>query len=500
MNIVKIIKSCTLLTLAAVMTASCSDYLDVDTNPNNPGISTPGLTLPVAQRDLASLNATQMTYLGQYIAYNWATPSNWSSNQEFSRYTVNSGFYAGIFETSYGTIFRDLTYVQNYTDPAGSTDYSAYKSIATILKGFQYQYLVDLYGNVPYTEANLRAGNITPKYDDAQTVYKAVIAELTTAATTALSVPANAENPHEKDIINGGDMTKWAQFANTVKLRMLVRLSNTNQDAYIRAQIALIDANGAGYITSDIAANPGYVDDTNKQSPFFGYFRRPSTGLETDRGDFTVASDYTVGYLTTTNDPRLSRLYAGATTGGAFKGAPQTTTLPGTGFTSRDLAKVGPGLLVSATQNQTIMSLPESLLLQAEAISRGYIAGGDAAAKAKYEQAVRASFTRLAVPNAATAATTYLAQDIPNVSWDSSPNKVQAIITQKWVALNGTSSIELWIEKTRTGFPANLPQPAEGGGKRPVRLLYPSSEISRNSQNVPAQTAASAFNDNPFWK
>ncbi len=69
-------------------------------------------------------------------------------------------------------------------------------------------------------------------------------------------MPANAENPLEKDIINGGDMTKWAQFANTVKLRMLVRLSNTNQDAYIRAQIALIDANGAGYITSDIFTNP----------------------------------------------------------------------------------------------------------------------------------------------------------------------------------------------------------------------------------------------------
>ncbi|MBC5864163.1 SusD/RagB family nutrient-binding outer membrane lipoprotein [Flavobacterium turcicum] len=498
MNIVKIIKSCTLLTLAAVMTASCSDYLDVDTNPNNPDNSNPGLTLPAAQNTLARLNATEMTYLGQYFAYNWATPSNWSSNQEFARYTVNSGFYATIFETSYGSIFRDLTYVQKYE--GSNIDYSAYKAIATILKGYQYQYLVDLYGNVPYSEANQRLNLITPKYDDAQTVYKAVIDELTAAATLSLNLPANAENPLAKDIMNGGDMTKWAQFANTIKLRMLVRLSNTNQDAYIRAQIATIDANGAGYITSDIFTNPIYVDDTNKQSPFFGYFRRPITGLETDRGDFTVASDYTVGYLTTTNDPRLSRLYAGATTGGAFKGAPQSTTLPGTGFTSKDLAKVGPGLLVSAAQNQTIMSLPESLLLQAEAIARGYIAGGDAAAKAKYEQAVRASFTRLAVPNATTAATTYLAQDIPNVSWDSSPNKVQAIITQKWVALNGTSSIELWIEKTRTGFPANLPQPAEGGGKRPVRLLYPSSEISRNSQNVPAQTAASAFNDNPFWK
>jgi hypothetical protein len=483
-----------------MMTVSCSDYLDVDTNPNNPDISTPSLTLPVAQRDLASLNATQMTYLGQFMAYNWATPSNWSANQEFARYTVNSGFYSDIFETSYGTIFRDLTYVQNYTDPSGAVDYSAYKAIATTLKGFQYQYLVDLYGNVPYTEANLRAANITPKYDDAQTVYKAIIDELTLAATTALALPSNAENPHEKDIINGGDMTKWAQFANTVKLRMLIRLSNTNQDAYIRAQIALIDANGAGYITSDIAANPGYVDDTNKQSPFFGYFRRPATGLETDRGDFTVATDHTIGYLTNTNDPRLSRLYAGSVANGAFIGAPQSTTLPGTGFTSRDLAKVGPGLLISSTQNQAIMTLPESLLLQAEAISRGYIAGGDTDAKAKYEEAVRASFVRLAVPNASTAATTYLEQAIANVAWDSSPNKVQAIITQKWVALNGTSSIELWIEKTRTGFPANLPQPAEGGGTRPVRLLYPSSEISRNSLNVPAQTTASAFNDNPFWK
>lgn len=64
MNIIKIIKSYTLLTLAAMMTVSCSDYLDVDDNPNNQASQQPGLTLPVAQRDLAALNATQMTYLG----------------------------------------------------------------------------------------------------------------------------------------------------------------------------------------------------------------------------------------------------------------------------------------------------------------------------------------------------------------------------------------------------------------------------------------------------
>ena len=169
MNSIKIIKSCVVLLITTLITVSCNDYLDVNENPNDPSISTPSLTLPFAQRDLAALNAQQMTYLGQYLAYNWATPSNWSSNQEFSRYTVNSNFYSIIFERSYGTIFKNLTYVQNY-EGNGAVDYSAYKSIARILKGFQYQYLVDLYGDVPYTEANLRSANITPKYDDAQTI------------------------------------------------------------------------------------------------------------------------------------------------------------------------------------------------------------------------------------------------------------------------------------------------------------------------------------------
>jgi hypothetical protein len=481
-------------------TISCSDYLDVNTNPNNPAESTPGLTLPAAQRNLTALNAQQMTYLGQYLAYNWATPSNWSANQEFYRYTINSNFYGNIFESSYATIFRDLTYVQNYNDASGAVNYDAYKAIAVTLKGFQYQYLVDLYGDVPYTEANLRSANITPKYDDAQTIYKAVIAELTTAASTALSLPTNAENPGSKDIMNGGDMKRWARFANTIKLRMLVRLSNTNQDTYIKAQIASINANGAGYIQADISTNPGYSDNASKQNPFYGYFRNVTTNTQTDRGDFTVATDYVLNYLTTTNDPRLNRLYAPAETGGAFKGAPQITTLPGTGFTSKNLSKVGPGLITTVDANQVVMSMPEALLLQAEAIQRGYIAGGEAAAKAKYEEAIVASFTRLGVANPAVAAATYYSQDIANVNWGSSANKIQAIITQKWVALNGTSSIELWIEKTRTGFPANLPQPVEGGGTRPVRLLYPGSEIARNALNVPAQTATTPFTANPFWK
>lgn len=492
------------LLLLSVMVIGCSeDFLDVNDNPNNPPVSTPRLTLPVAQQNFASLHGTSMTYLGQFFVYNWATPSNWSANGSLTRYDVTSNFYGNIFETSYAVIFRDLTYVQNYEDPSGAVDYSAYDVIAQTIKGFQYQYLVDLYGDVPYREANQRGANTTPAYDEAEFVYKAVIDSLTAAATLALNLPENAENPGSQDIIYGGNMTRWAQFANTVKLRMLVRLSNTGQDQYIKDQIALINSNGAGYITANVTANPGYSDNAGQQSPFYGYVGVGPNNAALDRQDYTVASDYAIEYLEATNDPRLERLYSEANNGG-YKGVRQATALPGSGFTSEDLSHVGPGLLQSSEQDQVIMLYSEALLLQAEAMVRGYIEGGEAGAKPLYEKAIEESFAFLTVgatrAESIAAAREYYAQPIENVSWDASPNKIEAIITQKWVALNGTSSIELWIELTRTGYPDNLPIPEESGGVRPVSLLYPLSEIGRNSENVPPQTAADAFTNDPFWR
>lgn len=489
-----------LLLLIMVVSVSCSDFLDVNDNPNDPPISTPSLTLPVAQQSLASLNARSMTYLGQFMAYNWAVPSNWSANANLLRYNVTTVFYNNIFETSYASIFKNLTYVENYEDASGAIDYSSYKAISATLKGFQYQYLVDLYGDIPYTEANLRGENTTPAYDDAETVYKSVIDRLTEAANLALNLPDNAEDPNGQDIIFNGDMTKWAQLANTIKLRMLIRLSNTGQDQYINDQMALINANGAGFITEDVVAQPGYSDNTDKQSPFYGYFVQPSTGAQTDRGDFTVATDYTINYLTNTNDDRLERLYAQSAANHDYKGVQQTTVLTGTGYTSNDLSKVGPGLLKSSDQDQPIMLLSEALLLQAEAAHRGYMSGGDAVAKDLYNQAIETSFTYLGVPDAINAAQTYYGQAVNNVSWDASPDKIEAIITQKWIALNGTSSIEIWIEKTRTDFPANLPISIDSDGVRPVRLLYPASEVARNTENVPTQSNQDAFTNNPFWK
>ena len=487
-----------LLLSLSIITIGCNDFLDVNESPNNPTISNPSLTLPVAQAYYAALNGTSMNYLGNYMVYNYSVPSNWSAQQSLLRYNITTTFYDEIFETSFNQVFKNLNFITNYEDDV--IDYTAYKVIAKTLKGFQYQYLVDLYGDIPFTEAGLRGENTSPKYDDAETVYKAIINQLTDASTEALGLTgAIYEDPSNADIMFGGDMTNWAQFANTIKLRMLLRLSNTGQDAYITGEISKINANGAGYITSDVNANPGYLNVAGKQNPFYGAYGKDDGDEYTDANDYTVASDYAIDYLVLTNDARYTRLYSEAVEGG-YQGTEQITTLPGTGFTSDDVSHIGPGLLKNSKQNQPIMLLSESMFIQAEAIVRGYIAGGAAAAELLYNSAIKESFIYLGVPDADNEAIAYYGQALKNVSWADSTDKIEAIITQKWVALNGTNAIESWIELTRTGFPNTLPIPAESNGSRPVRLLYPSSEIGRNSDNVPAQVKTDAFTSNPFWK
>lgn len=501
-KVINKIKNVVTVFITVLLLTNCNgDFLDVNDNPNNPTISTPKLTLPVAQASFVALNAQGMNYLGNFMVANWAVPSNWSAMDNLLIYNITSSFYSSIFDNSYASIFKNLTFVENYED--GSVDYTAYKVISNAIKGYQYQYLVDLYGDIPYTEANLRAENLTPKYDDAETIYKSVIDKLTEAAETAVNMPSVYENPGSQDIIFSGDMTKWAQFINTTKLRMLIRLSGTNQDEYIKSEISKIDANKAGYITANATANPGYSQNEDKQNPFYGYVGNNSSNKHTDRYEYTVACDYAIDRLMINNDGRYARLYSKSETG-EYKGTEQRTILPGKGYTTDDLSHVGPGLLKSSEQDQPIFLLSEALFLQAEAMLRGYIAGGESGAKEMYEQGIKASYVFLSVGEDAekseAAAEEYYGQELKNINWDFSDDKIEAVIVQKSIALNGTNGIECWIELTRTGFPKDAPIAPESKGVRPVRLLYPASEIARNSGNVPSQVGNDAFTENPFWK
>jgi hypothetical protein len=193
---------------------------------------------------------------------------------------------------------------------------------------------------------------------------------------------------------------------------------------------------------------------------------------------------------------------SGTTVGGNFDGDPNSLS---NSFTS----SIGPGLVVSYSQDQLIFSDFESLFLQAEAAARGYNVGGTAASF--LQQAVEQNFIFLG-DNAADA-DTYIAANPtnPDVSYaysvanppaagagaftpDATPG-LEAIMTQKWIALDGIDWTTAWTDYRRTGFPlkdvlsvSHAQQQITNGGKVeiPFRFLYPLSEYSTNGKNVPA--------------
>jgi hypothetical protein len=160
-------------------------------------------------------------------------------------------------------------------------------------------------------------------------------------------------------------------------------------------------------------------------------------------------------------------------------------------YVPEKVSNIGPGILKSGTMGANIFSLAEVYFLRAEAAEAG-IHTGDA--QVYYEAAVQASFDYLGAGDASA----YLAQSIENVGWASSPNKLEAIITQKWIAMNGITAEQSWFDYSRTGYPVDLPvSELASTPDRPVRLFYPASEVSANGENVPAQP--NAFNDKIFW-
>ncbi len=125
-------------------------------------------------------------------------------------------------------------------------------------------------------------------------------------------------------------------------------------------------------------------------------------------------------------------------------------------------------------------------------------------AKTFYEEAVTQSVIyEGGASGTAAAAATYLAQPKDLVNFDASSNKLRAIITQKWCALNGLSAMPVWTDYRRTGFPDFIhftQDPFKKNDTPPVRLLYPQTEINTNNDNVLLQGTIDLFASKIFWQ
>ena len=153
----------------------------------------------------------------------------------------------------------------------------------------------------------------------------------------------------------------------------------------------------------------------------------------------------------------------------------------------------------ASAKSGVLMSKAETEFLLAEAALRypAVVAG----AQGHFEAGITASYSYLG----ATGATTYITSinAVPKLGWTgSNDNKVEAIMTQKWIALTGINPEQSFFDYTRTGYPVTpLPTIATGTVK-PNRLIYPTSEYASNANNVPNMTAADVFTKNqftPFW-
>lgn len=488
--------------LIGLLGACKKDYLDINKNPNKPTDVTPGLVLTNALNSTARYTTGSTDFYqfaSAWIGYwNYSGAVSAFAEERSYRFTTNYGPLVNIWANLYHNL-EDYDYVGKKGVELKNPFYVA---VSKTMKAYDFQNLVDIYNNVPYSQALKSTAAIRPAYDNAQDIYEDLAKQLDSAASifkANIGKVASADGAY--DIMYNGDALKWGRFANTLKLRILLRQSEmSGRTTYINGELAKINANGMGFIGTETngsaAVNPGYANSAGKQSPFWANFGYSPTAQPVDNHRYYIASKYAIDFYQNNNDPRLGKLYTTLDDGKGttYSGSPFGPTATSPADDPKNRSSIGTGLLKSAAQAQPLLTNFESLFLQAEAAQRGYISGS---ARNFYEQAVTQNFSYLGADGVAG----YLTQnDVSN--WDLATDKMKLIITQKWAAMNGINDIESWSDFRRLNIPADIPvstNPAATTRIIPVRMLYPQSEYNYNPDNVLKQGNISQFTSKVFW-
>lgn len=477
----------------AVIFASCEDELDINTNPNFPNEITPGLALTSAQGSLATVMGGELTNLGGFWSQYYTQSPVASQYEAMDQYNLNTDYANRMWTETYAGCLNDLQFVINESNETGETGTVL---IATLLKAYTYQVMVDLFDAVPYTEALQGPLIITPAPTPGQEIYADLIASIDAALDTYNANPVES-TVGEQDIVYNANMEDWIKFANTLKLKIYLRMAYTAQ-ANPAAVTALLAENN--FITSD-ASFGLFGTSTNQQNPFYAV-QIAQTGL----GDVNnVASNTLHDFYVNNDDPRLEAVYRPNNTGTAYPSIPQGS---GNEFNNTAVNYARPN--IGQTTPVFFISLTESYFLQAEAVIR--YAGG-AGAKELYDAGVAASFATYATYFGGTgdaidftgAGGAY--EYVPSADIETA---VRQVIIQKWAALPNINNIEAYIETTRTKFPEVVPEGTEDytiGNRIPSRisvlqgtqvpsiLFYPESEVERN----PNMTQRTGLTQNVWW-
>ena len=406
-----------LLFAVGVTTVStgCEKFLDINTNPNNPTSVTPdaqlanALTVTAANYTGGLAGGNNYNSYASFAAGFWTKSGTVSGFSTERTYLYNNTYYQTLFNSTYDNL-EDYQQIQD-----GAVAYPNHAAIARIMKVYNYLLLVDQFGDIPYTQALKGIANTTPTYDKADAIYKDLVEQLKGAVRDINAVPATALAVANEDVVfNGGatGMLRWKQFANSLRLRILLRESSTNNGTlndYVKQEMAKLQADATaadGFIARDVVVQPTYTANANQQNPFYDrYGFAPGASRAQGEYSFILPTNFLINQYLQNKDPRITQYYRvgqrnvpGTTTAVAqYTGgdlgegtSPQFDPTDGASVGSRFLQ--GGTFLRAATVATPIMLLSEHLFSKAEAETRNLFIGGDAAAKVDFLDGIKSSF------------------------------------------------------------------------------------------------------------
>lgn len=441
------------------------------------------------QNDCQHMNCMWAGFSGQVTA-----PGNWKKGDNlFAYYNATDEHNDSSWGIIYGHIYPSFFLIEQSTQKKGLV-----YAMAQLTRVYGMQMLTSLQGPIPYTQ--MKAGDTEAAYDNEQTVWHAMFTDLDNAIAVLKSAASYGINQDlaAVDQFYKGDCTKWLKFANTLKLRMAIRISGI-EPAYAQTKAEEAVLGGVLESTGDSS-----YDTTNSGINENGY--AIVSGWEEVKANACLVS-YMNGY----NDPRRAAYFTTEiqNNSGKYVGVRFGSTDNPEPATYANYSK-----LMIATNKmlpQPVMYAAEAAFLRAEGALKGWNMGGDA--KTFYEKGVKLSFDEFGVSGAdaylqnATSlpgsyvdnlisghtGNNYTNQSSITIKWDENATpaeKLERLLTQKWIAcypdpMNG------WADFRRTGYPKIFPATKSMNadcnttrGQR--RLRFTRSEYNNNKANVEA--------------
>ncbi len=466
--------------LLAFIGGCTSDFDEMNTNPLKPTAVDAKMLFPTMSKEFyrGGYQVNFNLFSNQYAQYISCIKVGWITD----RYGENSGWISNLWNAYYLYVVNNMNEMEKQW--GSNANQSDMLNIARIMKVYDAHIITDHFGDIPYFKAG--KGDDQLVYDSQKSIYESFFTELADAQT-ALPGAGSQESLEKNDYMYGGDATKWKRFANTLRLRLALRIAEVDPAlAKTEGEAAL--AAGLFLSNEDNGDMPG-----NQDNDEFGGFQFYNISFWSE---FRMSSTLENMYKNVSSvvDPRMAKCWYGTESSGntVYKGIDNgmSDAYLGT-ISANDYSNIStPGAtkdaykFFSPTTETLLMSYAEACFLKAEAAWRGWAGDGDA--KTHYEAGIAASFAYFGIEPADYQA--YInGGDVPFSS--NQDKQFEQIITQKYLALfpNGH---EAWSEFRRTGLPTYLKPvaaPEPGGvpaGQFIKKIKYVQNEYDYNKKNV----------------